>query len=138
MLTVTIQRLVSNAVYEDRPYTHTVVARTISGAEISMEANAGALSDNDVGVTIAAEIGAQSMHPIKKIDNDRSNIVPADHDSVDIYGRIISIDPSTQHPLEIQVDNGLIRAYVRDSSGIEIGDHVFISRAQLYLRSLDR
>jgi len=138
MLTVTIQRLVSNAVYEDRPYTHTVIARAISGTEISMGANAGTLSDNDVGITVAAEIDAQSMHPIKEVNNDRSNIVPADHDSVDIYGRITSIDPSTQHPLEIQVDDGSIRAYVRDSSETEIGDHVFISRAQLYLRSLDR
>jgi hypothetical protein len=136
MFTVTIQDLIENAVYEGQPYTYTVIAETSDGIEIPMESSAEEFSKGDIGSKVGIIVAAQSMQPIEVTAETEAKLVPGKFGSVDIHGHVVDIDPDAEHPLEISIDDGSLRAYVRDIDDVETGDWVVISGAQLYLQTI--
>ncbi|PSP84660.1 hypothetical protein BRC96_04235 [Halobacteriales archaeon QS_6_64_34] len=137
MITVTIRNLTKNAVYEGRPYTYTITVETPEGAKIPVEASGDTLGEDDIGSTIRIAVEAQSMQPIEITADSAAKLIPGEYDSVDIYGRVIGIDADTEYPLEIGLDGGSLRAYVRDIESVDDRDWVVITGAQLYLRDIE-
>jgi hypothetical protein len=137
MITVTIQDLTENAVYEERPYMYTVTAETPEGPRILVEASGDTVDEDDIGSTVRIAVEAQSMQPIEITAGSTAKLVPGEYDSVNIHGRVTDIDDDREHPLEISLDGGSLRAYARDSEPVGIGDWVVITGAQLYLYDIE-
>jgi hypothetical protein len=137
MITVTIRDLTGSAVYEKRPYTYTVTVETPEGAEIPVEASGDTLDEDDIGSTVRIAVEAQSMQPIEITEESSAKLVPGEYESVDVHGQVTEIDGDADHPLEIRLGDGSLRAYVRDIEPIDVGDWVVITGAQLYLRDIE-
>ena len=138
MLQLTVREISPDSVYEGTVYTQTVTGELEDDTRIEFEDPTCTFEESDIGASVRVELRAQSVHEAESQSSQTTAVSPTATGGVDLHGRVVAVTDDAEHPLELDVGVGTLRADAERSGALRAGEWVTLVGARLFLGKVER